>query len=270
MAPMSNVFEQVPAEVRRERILAMVLEQEFVRVADLSTAFGISDVTARADLDALEGRNMLRRVRGGAMAVGKRLREEPSFEEALSTSAIEKALIGEAAAALVNDGESITLDVGTTTTFIARALAARTELAEVVVFTNGLNIALELEGAIPRLTVVLTGGTLRRRQHSLVDPLAHQIFDRINTCTVFLGCNGVHPEAGITNINLPEAEMKQRMLRAAAQRVVVADGSKVGQIQLAAVAPISEVDLLITGPSADPHVLAALRERGLRVEVVGP
>ncbi|WP_219462323.1 DeoR/GlpR family DNA-binding transcription regulator [Nonomuraea rhizosphaerae] len=267
---MPNEIEPLPAEVRRERILALVLEREFVRVADLSTAFGISGVTARADLDALEERNLLRRVRGGAVAVGNRLREEPSFEEALSASAIEKTLIGAAAAALVGDGQSIALDVGTTTTFIARALAARTDLSEVVVFTNGLNIALELEGAIPPLTVVLTGGTLRRLQHSLVDPLAHHMFDRINTCTVFLGCNGVHPEAGITNINLPEAEMKQRMLRATtAQRVVVADGSKIGQIHLAAVAPISAVDLLITGPSADPRMLAALRERGLRIETVG-
>ncbi|WP_424530000.1 DeoR/GlpR family DNA-binding transcription regulator [Sphaerisporangium viridialbum] len=267
---MSNASEQVPAEVRRERILAMVLEHEFVRVSDLSTMFGISDVTVRADLGALEERNALRRVRGGAMVVGKRLREEPSFEESLSASAIEKALVGATAAAMISDGESVILDVGTTTTFIARSLAARADLRDVVVFTNGLNIALELEVAIPRITVVLTGGTLRPLQHSLVDPLAQHVFERINTCTVFLGCNGVDPVAGITNINLPEAQMKQRMLRAATRRVVVADGSKIGQVQLAAVAPISDVDLLITGPSADPRVLGVLRDQGLRVEVVGP
>ncbi|WP_214106885.1 DeoR/GlpR family DNA-binding transcription regulator [Acrocarpospora catenulata] len=266
---MSNTSEPVPAEVRRERILAMVLEHEFVRVSDLSTMFGISDVTVRADLGALEERNALRRVRGGAMAVGRRPREEPSFEEALSASAIEKTLIGAAAAAMISDGESVMLDVGTTTTFIARALVARDDLRDVVVFTNGLNIALELEVAIPRITVVLTGGTLRPLQHSLVDPMAQHVFERVNTCTVFLGCNGVHPVAGITNINLPEAEMKKRMLRATARRVVVADGSKIGQIQLAAVAPISGVDLLITGPSADARTLDLLRDQGLRVEVVG-
>ncbi|MFG2042494.1 DeoR/GlpR family DNA-binding transcription regulator [Dactylosporangium sp. NPDC048998] len=265
---MADSVEPLPAEVRRERMLALVLDREFVRVADLGAAFGISDVTVRADLDVLEERNAIRRVRGGAMALGSRMRSEPSFEEALATSAIEKTLIGEAAAAMIGNGESVTLDVGTTTTFIARALAARADLSEVVVLTNGLHIAMELEDAIPRVTVVLTGGTLRRLQHSLVDPMARHVLDRLNADTVFLGCNGVHPIAGITNINLPEAEMKQRMLRSATRRVVVADGSKVGQVQLAKVAAITDVDLLITGASADPAVVSDLRDRGLRVDVV--
>jgi DeoR family transcriptional regulator of aga operon len=267
---MPNMSEPLPTEVRRERILAMVVENEFVRVGDLSTMFGISDVTVRADLGALEERNALRRVRGGAMALGRPPREEPSFEEALSASAIEKTLIGAAAAEMISDGDSVILDVGTTTTYIARALVARDDLRDVVVFTNGLNIALDLEAAIPRITVVLTGGTLRPMQHSLVDPLAQHVFERVNARTVFLGCNGVHPVTGITNINLPEAEVKRRMLRAAARRVVVADGSKIGQVQLAAVAPVSDVDLLITGPSADRRTLDLLRDQGLRIDVVTP
>jgi len=258
-----------PPEVRRELMLALVAERSFVRVSDLSEKFGISEVTVRADLEALDKRRVIRRVRGGAVAVGNRLRDEPSFEESLGASAVEKQLIGKAAASLIQSGESLILDVGSTTTFIARSLIARHDLEDLVVLTNGLNIALELESAIPRFSVVVTGGTLRRLQHSLVDPMARYLLRETNADTVFIGCNGVHAERGVTNINAPEAEIKKRMLASASRRVVVADGSKIGQVELAWVTDIAGVDLLITGPSAEPLALGLLRKRGLEIMVVG-
>ncbi|MER7500291.1 DeoR/GlpR family DNA-binding transcription regulator [Nonomuraea pusilla] len=260
--------ESMPTEVRRERMLGLLMEQEFARVAELAEAFGVSTVTVRADLDALVEQGKVRRVRGGAVAAGPQPRTEPSFELSLGTAAVEKALIARAAARLVSSGESVLLGAGTTTAAVARELVARAELTEVTVFTNGLRTALELEPALPRFAVVVTGGSLRRQQHSLVDPLATRFLEGIRAGTVFLGCGGVHPEAGITNVNLPDAEIKQRMLRAATRRVVVADSSKLGVVEMAPICALSEVDLLITGESADPGVVAALRERGLRVEVV--
>ena len=160
------------------------------------------------------------------------------------------------------------LDVGTTTVAAARALVARSELKDVVVFTNGLKTALALEPAIGRFAVVVLGGTLRPLQHSLVEPLASVILDQVNVSTVFLGCNGVDPLGGITNINLPEAEIKKRMLRTARRRVVLADGSKVGRVALAHLCPIDDVDLVITDDSADPAILTALKEHGCEVLVV--
>ncbi|MGH2495746.1 MAG: DeoR/GlpR family DNA-binding transcription regulator, partial [Ktedonobacteraceae bacterium] len=164
-------------------------------------------------------------------------------------------------------GETVILDVGTTATALARALARRDDLYDVVVFTNALNIAIELESAIPRFTVIVTGGTLRPMQHSLVDPLGGMMLERINAHTVFLGCNGIDPNGGVTNINLPEAEIKRRMLQAARRRVIIADGSKVGGIELAKLCNIDEIDMLITDSSADPAVLNALRERDLEVMI---
>jgi DeoR family transcriptional regulator of aga operon len=266
---MSSSTEPLPAEVRRELMLALVTERSFMRVADLSEKFGISEVTVRADLEVLDRRQVIRRVRGGAVPAGRELRDEPSFEESLSASAVEKQLIGQAAASLVRSGESVILDVGTTTTFIARSLVARSDLQDVVVLTNGLNIALELESAIPRFSVIVTGGTLRRLQHSLVDPMAQYLLRETNADTVFIGCNGVHAERGITNINAPEAEIKKRMLASASRRIVVADGSKIGQVELARVTDIAAVDLLITGPSAEPLPLGLLRKRGLEIMEVG-
>lgn len=258
----------LPAGVRRERMLEVIRSREFVRVTELGEMFGISRVTARADLDALARRGQVRRIHGGAMPEAAPAPERP-FEEEAAANADEKVAIGQAAAELVGDGETIFLDVGTTTAAIARALVGRTELRDVMAVTSGLNIALELERAIPRLTVAVTGGTLRPLQHSLVDPLGGLMLERLHAHVLFLGCNGVDPEAGITNVNLPEAEVKRRMLRRARRRIAVADGSKIGAVHVAELCAVDDIDLLVTGASADPAALDALRERGLDVLVAG-
>jgi DeoR family transcriptional regulator of aga operon len=221
-------------------------------------------VTVRSDLDELASRGDVHRIRGGALPLAA---PERPFEESETSFAEEKVAIGRAAAALVRDGESLIVDVGTTAAAAARAISARPELDDVVVFTNGLKTALELEPAHPRVTIVLLGGTLRPLQHSLVDPLATVILDQVHADTLMLGCNGIDPEGGITNVNLPEAEVNRRMIRAARRTIVLADGSKFGTVELAQLCPISDVDLVITGESADPAAIEAVRECGCEVEV---
>ncbi len=260
-------MDLVPAQLRRERILELVRDREFVRVADLSRLFGTSEVTIRSDLDALASDGTLERVHGGAIVKTPRPPRERPYEEGLVDDPIAKQAIGRVAASMVEPGDTIILDVGTTTVFVARALVARGDLARVTVFTSGIRIALELEPAIPRFHVVVTGGTLRPLQHSLVDPMAGSIFEQIHATRVFLGCNGVHPVEGITNVNLPEAEMKQKMLRSALECVVVAEGSKVGNISVAKVADLGSVDTLVTDTSAPPEVVGELRAAGVRVEI---
>jgi DeoR family transcriptional regulator, aga operon transcriptional repressor len=258
----------VPARLRRERMLAEIREREFVRVRELSNRFGVSEVTVRTDLDDLAARGQVHRVRGGAIP---RLipHQELPFEASIATFAAEKVAIGQAAAALIGDGESVLIDVGTTAAAAARSIAARAELTDVVVFTNGLKTALELESACPRITIVVLGGTLRPLQHSLVNPLATLILDQVSVKTLLLGCNGVDPIGGVTNINLPEAQVKKRMLSVSSRKIVLADGSKLGRIEVAKLCDISEVDMVITGRSADPAVVKTLQERGCDVRVVG-
>ena len=262
----SPAGDQSSAE-RRRRMLALVTERGFVPISELAEVFGVSQVTARADVDGLAARGLARRVRGGALAL-QAGRNERSFEESQSTGAQEKAAIGRAAAALVLSGQTIVLDVGSTTTAVARALVARIDLEAVTVVTNGLTIALELEAALDRYSVLVTGGTLRRLQHSLVDPMGELILDRLHPDLAFLGCNGIHPRTGVTNVNLPEVAMKARMLAVANRAVVLADGTKVGVTSLARICPVDEVDLLLTGPSADAEQADELRSAGLEVRVV--
>lgn len=260
--------EPLPAALRRERMLERIGRAGFVRVSELSEEFQVSDVTVRSDLDALDEQQSIRRVHGGAVLRAAGMREA-SFEEALESSAEEKRAIGLAAAALVAPGSSVLLDVGTTTAAIARALADRDDLTGVTVITNGLTIALELEPAIPRFQVVVTGGTLRPLQHSLVEPLASSLLERVHADLAFIGCTGVHPVGGVTNVNLPEADLKRAMVTTAERAVVVADGSKLGRTHLGRIAGVEEVSALITGASASADALIALRETGLPVTVAG-
>lgn len=254
-----------PSAARRAQILSMIEQRGFAKVAQLAAHFHISEVTVRADLDALTESHAIQRVHGGAIAGLHSSTLELPFEQSLMTSWNEKRRIGLAAAGLVKSNEAIILDVGTTTTAIARALVAREDLENVVVITNALNIALEFEASIPRFTVVVTGGTLRPMQHSLVDPMADAVLDRIRAQITFVGCNGIDAVAGVTNVNLPEADMKRRMLSTATRAIVVADSSKLGVVQLSRVVPLSDIDTLVTGAEANDQRLVALRKAGLEV-----
>jgi DeoR family transcriptional regulator of aga operon len=141
----------------------------------------------------------------------------------------------------------------------------RIDLREVVVVTNGLTIALALESAIPRFTVVVSGGTLRPLQHSLVAPFAAPLLDALHVDVAFIGCNGVDPVAGVTNVNLPEAEVKRAVLERTQRAVLVADSGKLGRIGAGVIAPVSSFERLIT---AGPRAPIA-RELGIAVDWAG-
>ena len=254
---------------RLEAMAALVEREGFVRVEELRRQFGVSAVTVRSDLDVLESSGRVRRIRGGALS-RTRADVEPSFEASRGESGPAKALIARRAVREISSGDSLLLDVGSTTTAVAEELVARSDLEGLTVFTNSLTIALELEKAADRIVVVVTGGTLRPLQHSLVEPLATSILEQISTQAAFIGCNGVHPTKGVTNLNLPETKVKRAMLGAARRRIVVADASKLGEVALARICPLTDVDLLISDIDADPETVALLRDRGLDVELAAP
>lgn len=253
---------------RRQKMLSYIRGSEFVRIQDLSRSFGVSEVTVRSDLDVLARDGSIRRVRGGAVRV-QHAEPELLFEERTATFAEEKRAIARAAVELLSPGDSVILDVGTTTMAIAHELADRSDLTGLTVFTPGLNVAMALERAIPRLQVVVTGGTLRPQQHSLVEPLGTVILDRIRAAVAFIGCNGFDPELGIMAISLPDAALKQAIIRAAQRTVVVADSSKFAQTALIGVCPFESVDLILSAGAPEPASLEAVRESGVELRLVG-
>jgi DeoR family transcriptional regulator of aga operon len=252
------------AALRHDTIRRAIEVSGRVSIADLRDQLGVSEVTIREDLKHLESRGVLTRVRGGAV-LSRNGSMEMSLEETSTTNRAEKMAIGTHAASMIEDGQTIIMDVGSTTTEMAKALSPN--LTRVVVITNGLNIALILE-ALPGVSVIVTGGTLRPLQHSLVAPMGTLLLDQLKADVAFLGCNGVDPARGFTNSNIAEAEIKQAMVRSAEKSVFLADHDKIGQVASAFVADIAGADLLITDDRADTSVLDNLKSDGLNVEVV--
>jgi DeoR family transcriptional regulator of aga operon len=250
-------------EERRTVILNILNQAGRCRVIDLARELAVSEVTVRQDLDIMEKQGLLNRTHGGAILIAKRGFER-SFQFEETSFRDEKARIGLAAAELVSDGETIILDVGTTVTEVARNIQSRKGLT---VVTNALNIAMLLEDS-PEITVLVTGGTLRAKQHSLVNPFGQFILERIRVDTAFIGINGIEAEHGVTNANMAEAEMKALFIKAARRRILLADSGKVGNVALAKVATLREIDLLITDEQADPEEVSRLQDKGLRVKLV--
>jgi DeoR family transcriptional regulator, aga operon transcriptional repressor len=233
-------------QTRRARLARLVATRGFVRVTDAADWFGVSDVTIRTDLAALESGGDVVRVHGGAMPTSAIISQESSIESTRDRDAAAKRAIGRAAALLVASGESVYLDAGSTALAVAEALADRGELENLVVVTSGLATALALERAIPRFTVVVTGGTLRPLQHSLVSPFAAPMLDALRLDWAFIGCNGVDERAGVTNVNMAEAEIKSRVIARASRAVAIADSTKLHHIELATIAALSDFHALVT------------------------
>jgi len=254
------------AALRRDVIRRAIEVNGRVSIADLRNRLSVSEVTIREDLKKLEQRGELTRVRGGAVA-SQNGGVEQSLEEMSTANRAQKMAIAAHAASMIKDGQTVIIDVGSTTSELAKVLSPH--LGRLVVITNGLNIALTLE-PLPGVTVIVTGGTLRPLQHSLVAPMGTILLDRLRADIAFLGCNGVDSRRGFTNTNIAEAEIKQAMLRSAERTVFLADSSKVGSVASAFVADIASVDVLITDNGANQAVLRNLRATGLEIEIVEP
>jgi DeoR family transcriptional regulator of aga operon len=249
-------------EERRIAILSRLATGGRLEVAALAHELGVSEVTVRQDLALLEEKGLLKRTHGGAIPVETGF--ELPFARMAGAYAGEKARIAQAAAEMVREGEIVILDVGTTTTAIAKALFGRRNLT---VVTNGLNIAALLEES-PGMTIIVTGGTLRPVQHSLVNPLGVEVLSQIKADKAFLGANGVEAAVGVTNANFPEVEIKKAMMASAREKILAVDIGKVGRVAAAVVGSITDFDLLLTAGEGAGDELEKIESRGLAIRKV--
>ncbi|ASP20025.1 glucitol operon repressor [Antarctobacter heliothermus] len=251
---------------RHDCIVELLQSRAMVTIADLADRFGVSAVTVRSDLAALERRQLLRRVRGGAIAVHPARFERPTDLTRLNFTE-EKKRIGAAAALRVRDGDTIILDSGSTTLAMASALPHT--LTDVVVLTNCLDIALTLQDH-PGVAVIVTGGLLRKSSgrdvwHTLVPPLATLLLKEVNADTAYLSCTGIDVNAGFTNGNWEEAELKKVMIAAARKVVFLADHAKVGHIGSARIASLSQASALVSDSQMAAAAVEELEGTGLNV-----
>jgi DeoR family transcriptional regulator of aga operon len=254
---------------RTKQILHLLLQKGKGSIDELAAAVGVSSASVRRDLIKLEERGLVNRTHGGAEVAGRIDYEPFRFDAAYPLReerfADEKRRIGLAAAGMVENGDTIALSPGTTTTQIGRSLR---HVEGIHIVTSAVNIGMELSSQ-PNLNVTLTGGAVRwPGSFSMVGVTALDSLRRLFFDKCFLGVCGIHPVHGVTVIQSDEALILDEMVKHAQQVIVVADSSKLGMISTIQVCPPSRVDVVITDDGAEPATLEAFRRANIRVVTV--
>ncbi len=250
--------EIIPAE-RQQQILLLVHELGAIRVNDLSERFGVSVMTIRRDLQVLEEQGMLSRSHGGAVS-RRRFEREHYFDQKGQWKPEQKVAIGKRAAQLVDPGETILVNSGSTALQFLRNLPS----VELRVITSNAGAISVLQA--PSLECIVIGGVYRPRSNSFVGGLALQTLSQVFASRAFLGVDGISIETGLTTPHHQEAEITGEMIRRTRGNVIIlADSSKVGGVAPFVTAPIDVVDILVTDSGLPEEDRAALEERGIQV-----
>ncbi len=252
---------------RRNKIVDLVNAQGSVMVLDLSNLFGISEVTIRADLRLLEEKGLVTRFHGGAAKPGSNLAEsenqEVVLEDRYQLASDPKKRIAQAAAAMIAEGMTVILDSGSTTMLIAEALAKK---ANITVITNSLPAAFALSEN-KDITLVVCGGTVRHKTHSMHGTIAERSLAGISADLMFVGADGIDATNGITTFN--EGYSISSVMAAAAHKVIaVLDASKFNRRGFNQVLPMEKIDCVITDDGIGKQDKALLLETGTELITV--
>lgn len=246
---------------RREKILQALAKNEEVTISDLSRFFGVSEVSIRRDLVELESQGLLKRVYGGAISTAKVIHEQ-SFKEKINRNLEEKKRIAALAVKMIQRGDRIFLDSGTTTVQIARMIKNPQDLT---VVTTSLPIAVEL-GIYSGINLTLTGGIYNPIYQSLVGPLTVENLAQFHVNKAFMGIDGLSISNGLTTISTLEAEISRAILQITEELIVVADHSKIDKVGFVHIAPIGRIHTLITDKHPDTlSFTETLQQRGIKV-----
>ncbi|WP_368299546.1 DeoR/GlpR family DNA-binding transcription regulator [Kluyvera sichuanensis] len=252
---------------RRNKIVDMVNTQGSVLVLDLSNLFGISEVTIRADLRLLEEKGLLTRFHGGAARPGSNLAEtenqEVMLEDRYQLASDPKKRIAKAAAALIKEGMTVILDSGSTTLLIAEELV---NMNNITVITNSLPAAFALSDN-KDITLVVCGGTVRHKTHSMHGTIAERSLQGICADLMFVGADGIDATHGITTFN--EGYSISSVMAAAAHKVIaVLDATKFNRRGFNQVLPMEKIHCVMTDSEIAQSDIAALAETGVELEIV--
>jgi DeoR/GlpR family transcriptional regulator of sugar metabolism len=250
---------------RQEIIVERLQENGTVAIDELCSLLSASLATIRRDLEYLEERSLLKRVRGGAVRIGPLFYEpflhDASFQDKVSSFADEKRRIARAAAQMVQPGQTVALTGGTTTTEVVRSLKV---LSGISIITNTVNVAMELSNR-KDIEVIVTGGHLRGNWFTLVGPLANDACEKLFADIMFLGVDGIDAQHGLTSTNDAEAGVLRKLASHSKRRVAVADRSKLGTVSKFLLCPTADIHELITDSGASAKAIAPFERLGIRV-----
>ena len=253
------------AELRRLRIAEYVRQHEsgIVTIAELSQFLAVSDMTIRRDLALLEHQSILRRVHGGAVAI-QQANGEKSFKYRTTRADPQKQIIGWLAAQLVSDGDRIILDAGTTTLQVAYNLTCKERLT---VITNNIPVANELAQCAD-IVVILLGGIVKHNESCTVGNMVRQSLSLLSADKYFLSATNFSIRMGAMETDMAETEVKQAMLRSANETILVADSSKFDISALIQVAPLKQINRIVSDDGFPVEAIRLIEADG--VEVITP
>ncbi|MBB4711232.1 DeoR/GlpR family transcriptional regulator of sugar metabolism [Streptomyces luteogriseus] len=257
---MTSSVPAVLAERRHQLILRALRAGGPAAVTDLSEQLGVSPATIRRDLVKLEEDGLLTRVHGGAVVE----EGDQPFAEVAEVRVNEKDAIAERAAAMIEDGQSVLLDIGTTAYRLARQLHGR----RLTVITSNLVVYEELaddEG----IELVLLGGMVRREYRSLVGFLTEDNLRQLHADWLFLGTSGVRPGGQVMDTTVVEVPVKRAMIKAGEKVVLLADAAKFPGHGMAKVCGPEDLDAVVTDEPVDAATRASFQEAGVEVVVTG-
>jgi DeoR/GlpR family transcriptional regulator of sugar metabolism len=248
------------AEARLNALLNFLEEHEVGRISELAHQLGVSPMTIRRDLQKLEDQKHVRRIFGGVVLDRTTAGDAP-LDTRRQEQSPEKMAIGQAAARLIQDGDTVILDAGSTTLCLAKHLHNG---CNITLVTNFLPIMWELSGE-PSIHLVALGGEFNHHQQYFHGPLAENALRQMRIDKLFLGIHGIQADHGLSENAFTDIPLKRLFLGISRQTIVLADSSKVGRAAFFRVCPASDVDLVITDPGADPAEVDRLKQAGLRV-----
>ena len=259
------------SEARRKRILERLEQTGSLLSAHAATEFGVSMLTIRRDLDLLASQGLIQRVHGGAPARPREASRdtgslEVRYTQRQSHEAEVKRRIGQRAAELVQDFETVYLDAGTTTLEVARALKLRS-LTRIQVVTHAVNLAAELVG-VAHIRVFCIGGEIFEESYATTGQVAVELVKRFSYDRCFIAGMGVDLASGITNGRVPEVEVKAAAMARAHWTYLVADASKWGVRTFAPIAPLSSVQAFVTDDRLPDSDAQAIRQLGISLHCV--
>lgn len=255
----------IPAQ-RRERVREYLEIYQVVRSADLCDMLGVSEATIRRDLEWLENQGVLERTHGGAI-LSQRMQLESEYAQRAQTHPEEKRHIGALAASLVEDGDVIFINSGTSTTQVISHIRSR---ADVTVITNNVRAVLETYEAGGGFELILLGGSFWPRSNSVMGRFATDTLRRIYAGKAFIGVDGISLKYGCTVPTSGEAEIVRLMIqRTRGPVTVVADHSKWGVVSNFEVATVDQIHRLITDGGLDTSARAELAARSVQVLIAG-
>lgn len=245
------------SEQRQSMIIDLIRSNGSVSLGELIASFGVSEATVRRDLSELEKRGLLKRTHGGAMSSSDSVFERDYREEAVVNTE-EKKSIARVVASLVNDGDSVLLDSGTTTEQIATLLAGR----NITIITNSATIPPDISDFIPE--VYKAGGLYRSWTKSIVGPEAERFIRSLHPDKAFIATNGVNLNC-VSTPHISEASIKQAMIDASRKKYLVADHTKFGKEYLMMFSKAEQFDGIITDDKLDGETVEYYRSRSIPV-----